>query len=63
VDSEDFNSDAGFTSTDPDHYISGGQAVWTVHRNGGSQFLYRSLNQEIVDGDSRSWGEIKVLYR
>lgn len=63
VDSEDFSSDSGFLSTDPDLYISGGNALWTVYRDGGSQFLYRNLSQQVVPADGRSWGGIKVLYR
>ncbi len=61
--SEDFSSDAGFSSTDPDIYISGGQAHWTVYRNGGSQFLFRDLVPQFVGTDSRSWGGMKAIYR
>jgi hypothetical protein len=42
-DQEDFSNDEGFTSTDPDLYIEGGEARWTVYRNGGEQYLYRSI--------------------
>jgi hypothetical protein len=40
---EDFDSAAGFVQTDPDIYIADGQVHWTVHRDGGDQFVYRSI--------------------
>lgn len=42
-DQEDFSNADGFTSTDPDLYIEDGEAHWTVYRNGGEQYLYRSI--------------------
>jgi hypothetical protein len=40
---EEFTSSTGFTSTDPDVAISGGQVNWSVSRSGGEQYVYRSI--------------------
>ena len=40
---EEFDSSAGFTQTDPDVYIADGKVYWTVYRNGGEQYVYRSI--------------------
>jgi len=40
---EEFISSEGFTSTDPDIYISNGKAYWHVYRDGGEQYIYRSI--------------------
>jgi len=48
---ENFDSGAGFTQTDPDVYIADGKAHWTIHRDEGEQFLYRSI--PAFSGDAR----------
>jgi len=40
---EDFDSSAGFTSTDPDVYIDGGKARWSIRLTEGQQYVYRSI--------------------
>jgi hypothetical protein len=40
---ENFDSSDGFTQTDPDVYIADGKVHWTVYRDGGEQFVYRSI--------------------
>lgn len=40
---EEFTSTAGFTQTDPDVYIADGRVNWHVYRNGGLQYIYRSI--------------------
>jgi hypothetical protein len=40
---EEFDSTAGFVSTDPDVYIQGGLVHWTVARDEGEQYVYRSI--------------------
>lgn len=40
---EEFDSSDGFTSTDPDVYIQDGKVYWHVYRDGGEQYVYRSI--------------------
>jgi hypothetical protein len=40
---EDFNNLEEFTSTDPDIFIEDGKVHWTVHRDGGIQYIYREI--------------------
>jgi hypothetical protein len=60
---EEFTSSAGFTSTDPDVTISGGQVNWSVGRSplGAQQYVYRSIPtfsgpvRLTVKGQINSW--------
>ena len=41
---EEFDSDTGFTSTDPDVYIQDGKVHWTIYNNSpNEQYIYRSI--------------------
>lgn len=51
---EEFDSSAGFTQTDPDVYISGGQVYWTIRRYEGQQYVYRSI--PAFDADAQPHG-------
>jgi hypothetical protein len=40
---EEFNAPEIFSSTDPDVYIGDGKVNWTIYRNEGEQYVYRSI--------------------
>ena len=40
---EEFNAPEVFTSTDADVYIGDGKVNWTIYRNEGEQYVYRSI--------------------
>ncbi len=58
---EEFDSDAGFSQTTPNIYISNGQVHWHIYRNGGEQYLYHSIPEIsgtvrlIVRGQVDAW--------
>jgi WD40 repeat protein len=58
---EEFESDQGFIQTSPDVYISEGQVFWHYKRNGGMQYVYRSITpfagdvRLVVRGQVDSW--------
>ncbi|MEW5959714.1 MAG: hypothetical protein AB1801_18470 [Chloroflexota bacterium] len=41
--SEEFDSAQGFIQTSDNVYIEGGQVNWRIQRNGGVQYVYRSI--------------------
>ncbi len=48
---EDFDSDLGFTSTDPDVYIRDGRVNWSLVLSEDQQYVYRSIPR--LRGDAR----------
>jgi hypothetical protein len=59
---EEFDSDTGFTSTNPGRvYIADGKVHWNISRRGGPQFVYRDIPafsgdvKLTVQGQVNSW--------